>query len=95
MESLPRLFQKQKRKKTYEEMSFRTQFKIEFLLPFTGCKKKLGKMPDNKGYHLFCWTDIYETSKIYTKKFKIYKKILDKIDFPKLFRWFIWKTHHY
>ena len=25
--------------------SFITQFKIEFLLPFTGCKKVLGKMP--------------------------------------------------
>ena len=26
-------------------LSFITQFKIEFLLPFTGCRKALGKMP--------------------------------------------------
>ena len=26
-------------------MSFITQFKIEFLLPFNGCRKVLGKMP--------------------------------------------------
>ena len=26
-------------------MSFITQFKTEFLLPFTGCRKVLGKMP--------------------------------------------------
>ena len=26
-------------------LSFITQFKIEFLLPFTGCRKVLGKMP--------------------------------------------------
>ena len=29
-----------------KRLSFITQFKIEFLLPFTGCKKLLGKMPD-------------------------------------------------
>ena len=34
-----------KRKKHVNRMSFITQFKIEFLLPFTGCKKVLGKMP--------------------------------------------------
>ena len=27
-------------------MSFKTQFIIEFFLPFTGCRKVLGKMPD-------------------------------------------------
>ena len=37
MGNLSRVFQKQ-RKKTHEE--------IEFLLPFTGCRKMLGKMPD-------------------------------------------------
>ena len=26
-------------------LSFITQFKIEFLLPFSSCKKVLGKMP--------------------------------------------------
>ena len=41
------MFQKQKReKKTREELSFITQFKTEFLLRFTGCRKVLGKMPD-------------------------------------------------
>ena len=28
-------------------MSFVTQLKIEFLLPFTSCRKVLGKMPAN------------------------------------------------
>ena len=28
-----------------KKLSFITQFKIEFLLPFTGCRKMLGKMP--------------------------------------------------
>ena len=32
-----------KRKK--ERLSFITQFKIEFLLPFTSCRKVFGKMP--------------------------------------------------
>ena len=27
-------------------LSFVTQLKIEFLLPFTGCRKVLGKMPE-------------------------------------------------
>ena len=31
---------------SFMRMSFITQFKIEFLLPFTGCRKVLGKMPD-------------------------------------------------
>ena len=44
MENLSRVFQKQKRKKTHEEIEFITQFKIEFLLLFTGCRKVLGKM---------------------------------------------------
>ena len=29
-----------------KRLSFITQFKIEFLLPFTGCRKVLGKMLD-------------------------------------------------
>ena len=29
-----------------KRLSFITQFKIEFLLPFTSCRKVLGKMPD-------------------------------------------------
>ena len=31
-----------------KRLSFITQFKIEFLLPSTGCRKVLGKMPDLK-----------------------------------------------
>ena len=42
MENLSRVLQKQEKK----NMSFITQFKIEFLLPFTSCRKVLGKMPD-------------------------------------------------
>ena len=40
------LFQKKtKTKHTHiKRLSFITQFKIEFLLPFTGCRKVLGKM---------------------------------------------------
>ena len=46
MENRSRVFQKQKRKKKQiKRLSFITQFKIEFLLPFTGCRKVLGKMP--------------------------------------------------
>ena len=46
MENISRLFQKQKRKKKHlKKLSFITQFKIEFLLLFTGCRKVLGKMP--------------------------------------------------
>ena len=46
MENLPRVFQKQtNKKKNKKRSSFITQFKIEFLLPFTGCEKGLGKMP--------------------------------------------------
>ena len=48
MENLSRLkiFQKQKRKKKHmKELSFITQFKIEFLLLFTCCRKVLGKVP--------------------------------------------------
>ena len=46
MENLSRLLQKQKRKKKHlKGLSFITQFKIEFLLPFTSCRKVLRKMP--------------------------------------------------
>ena len=46
MENLSRVFQKQKRKKTHEGIEFHlTQFTIEFLLPFTGGRKVLGKIP--------------------------------------------------
>ena len=32
-----------------KRLSFITQFKFEFLLPFMGCRKVLGKMPGDKG----------------------------------------------
>ena len=48
MENLSRVFQKEKEKEnTWKRLSFITQFKIEFLLLFTGCRKVLGKMPVN------------------------------------------------
>ena len=31
-----------------KRLSFITQFKVEFLLRFTDCRKVLGKMPDSK-----------------------------------------------
>ena len=48
MKNLSRVFQKQKRKKKQHKtrLSFITHFKFEFLLPFTGCRKVLGKMPE-------------------------------------------------
>ena len=46
MENLSRVFQKQKRKTNMKRLSFITQFKLEFLLPFTSCRKVLGKMPE-------------------------------------------------
>ena len=33
-------------KKYMKRLSFITQFKIQFLLLFTGCRKVLGKMPE-------------------------------------------------
>ena len=40
-------FTKTKKKKKYmKRLSLITQFKIEFLLPFIGCRKVLGKMPE-------------------------------------------------
>ena len=48
MENLSRVFQKKNKKtkqKNMKRLSFITQFKIEFLPPFTGCRKILGKMP--------------------------------------------------
>ena len=49
MKNLSRVFQKQKRKKKpLRKLSLMTQFKIEFLLPFSGCRKVLGKMPVGK-----------------------------------------------
>ena len=38
-----------------KRLSFITQFKIELLLPFSGCRKVPGKMPDNE---LVCCTPV-------------------------------------
>ena len=46
MENLSTIFQKQTNKKQIKSLSFITRFKIEVLLPFTGCRKVLGKMSD-------------------------------------------------
>ena len=46
MENLSRVLQKQEKKKHMKRLSFITQFKIEFLLPLTSCRKVLGNMPD-------------------------------------------------
>ena len=45
MENISWVFQKQKRKTFMKRLSYITHFKIEFLLPFIGCRKVLGKMP--------------------------------------------------
>ena len=37
---------------SFVRLSFITQLKIEFVLPITGCRKVLGKMPDSRdGLH--------------------------------------------
>ena len=43
MEYLSRVFLDKHTKKYLKRLSIKTQFKIELLLPFTGCKKVLGK----------------------------------------------------
>ena len=45
IDNLSKLFQKQKRKKHMKRLSFITQFKIELLRLFTGCRNVLRKMP--------------------------------------------------
>ena len=45
MANLSKIFQKQTKKKHIKSLSFITRFKIEFLVPFTGLRKVLGKMP--------------------------------------------------
>ena len=47
MENFSKEFQKQKKEtKHMKKLSFITQFKIEYLLSFTVCRKVLGKMPE-------------------------------------------------
>ena len=54
-----------KKKKHMKRLSLITQFKIEFLLPFTGCRKKLGKI-----------LNIYIYIYIYISKFPLFKSFL-------------------
>ena len=45
MKNLSRVFLNKQTTKTgrhWKRLSFKTQFKIEFFLPFTGCRKVLG-----------------------------------------------------
>ena len=46
MENLSRVKKNKKKKKHMKRLSCITQVKIEFLLPFTGSRKVLGKMPE-------------------------------------------------
>ena len=43
------------RRVKWKRMSFITQFRIEFLLPFTGRRKVLGKMPDLCMYNIYIY----------------------------------------
>ena len=53
MENLSRVLQKQKRKKKHiKKLSFVTQFKVAFLLLFTGCRKVLRKMPVSRLFYV-------------------------------------------
>ena len=47
-----------KTKKHMKRLSFITQFKIAFLLPFTGCRKVLGKMPLYRILAAFIYVDM-------------------------------------
>ena len=58
MENLSVVFQKQKRKKN--RLSFITQFKIEFLLSFTSCRKLYRKFWSTK-FLLITWNDEVST----------------------------------
>ena len=49
MENLTRVFQNKNEKKTKRLSFIITQFKIEFLVPFTSCRKVYEKMPVVEG----------------------------------------------
>ena len=52
MENLSKMFQTQKRKKTnMKRLGLLIQFKIEFLLPFTSCRKVLQKKKTHNGFY--------------------------------------------
>ena len=46
MENLSSVLKTKKKKKNMKKFSFTTQFKIEFLLLFTSCRKVLEEMPE-------------------------------------------------
>ena len=46
MDNLSSCFKSKKGKKHMKRLNLITEFKLEFLLPFTGCRKVLGKMPE-------------------------------------------------
>ena len=54
-------FKNKQTKKHMKKLNFITQFKIEFLLPFTGFTKVLGKMPA-VGFSMFLYALIFVTS---------------------------------
>ena len=62
--------------KRVKEMSFITQFKIEFLLPFTGCRNVFGKMHANKskGFH-----KIYSVSFIHSLAWKLSHERIERV----------------
>ena len=41
MENLSEFFKKRKEKKNMKRLSFTAQFKIELLIPFTGCRHEM------------------------------------------------------
>ena len=76
MENLSRGFQKQNRKKKHMKgLSFITQFKIEFVLTFTGCRKVLGKMPASSLFSLFSTWHFYL---LYTNYLTVTEKMVVK-----------------
>ena len=48
MENIQGCFKNKNKKNYMKRLSYITQFKIEFLLPFTGCRKVLGNVPDKE-----------------------------------------------
>ena len=76
------MFQNKTEKKNIKRLSFiRTQFKIEFLLPFTGCRKVLEKVSDVQNYRVV--SILPNLSKIYVRclydqMYKYFNLILSK-----------------
>ena len=64
MENLSSVLKRKKKKKNMKELSFTTQFKIEFLLLFTSCRKLLEEMPEYLivGFLSSIWVFIFRMS---------------------------------